>query len=84
MSMAPTRYGGDAAARDRFLVALDDRDGARAKELGRNLSGCTNPLPSTTCLELGLPVGSTYAMAAELLIDGSWLPIGAGPTAGSS
>jgi hypothetical protein len=53
------------AARDQFLGALDAFDLALSAQLARHLTGCMNPLPGTTCGELGLPPGSTYGCAAR-------------------
>ena len=39
-------------------------------QLASNLVDCNNPLPGMTCLELGLPAGSTYGCAARLVLDG--------------
>jgi len=60
------------AARDEFLVALDANDRGLLAKLARNLTDCGNPLPGTTCAELGLPIGSTYGSAARhvLLLEG--------------
>ena len=54
--------------RDEFLDALARGDAARLAELAPNLTGCGNPLPSGTCAELGIPVGSTYGTAARHII----------------
>jgi len=32
------------------------------------LTGCSNPLPSSTCISLGLPLGSSYGKAARHVI----------------
>jgi hypothetical protein len=69
MNIAPTQYGGEANARDQFLCAIDDGNSGRASALAANLTTCTNPLPSTTCTKLGLPIGSTYASAAHLVLS---------------
>ena len=57
-----------ANVRDRFLLAIDSKDYVLSSELAGNLIECGNPLPGVTCLELGLPVGSTYACAARKLL----------------
>jgi hypothetical protein len=62
--VAAARYA-PAAARDQFLGALDASDLALSARLARHLTGCMNPLPGTTCGELGLPRGSTYGCAAR-------------------
>ncbi len=56
------------AIRDQFLCALDADDRALSTELAVNLTSCMNPLPGTTCEELGLPVGSTYGSAARRVL----------------
>lgn len=56
------------AVRDRFLGALDADDRALSTELARNLVSCANPLPSMTCDQLGLPIGSTYGCAARRVL----------------
>ena len=67
--IASTLYGGHGKARDAFLDALDQGDTTQASRLAASLTGCTNPLPSTTCMELRLPIGSTYAEAARTLLE---------------
>lgn len=57
-----------SSERDRFLRALDDDDPTVAVRLAVQLTGCGNPLPSSTCLSLGLPVGSSYGSAARHII----------------
>jgi hypothetical protein len=57
-----------AAVRDEFLNALDASDFALSARLARNLTGCMNPLPGTTCGGLGLPPGSTYGAAARRVL----------------
>jgi len=54
--------------RDRFLNALDASDHVALRDLARHLQSCTNTLPSTTCVLLGLPEGSTYAVGALAVI----------------
>lgn len=54
-----------ASERDRFLSALDGDDPSVTARLAAHLTGCGNPLPSSTCRELGLPVGSSYGIAAR-------------------
>ncbi|MEO8485799.1 MAG: hypothetical protein ABI585_05610 [Betaproteobacteria bacterium] len=56
------------AVRDGFLSALDRRDAVTLSRLARNLTGCANPLPSTTCTQLRIPIGSTYGFAARRVI----------------
>jgi hypothetical protein len=55
--------------RDRFLVALDCRDEELSLRLARGLTECGNPLPSSTCRELGLPIGSSYGCGAREVIQ---------------
>jgi hypothetical protein len=57
-----------AAARDRFLNALEGNDRDLCTRLALNLSGCMNPLPGMVCDELGLPSGSTYGSAARRVL----------------
>jgi hypothetical protein len=71
MTIRPNEYGGGGTARDQFLCALDASDSSRAVALASTLTTCSNPLPSTTCAELGLPIGSTYASAAKLVLQRS-------------
>ncbi|MBU6484634.1 MAG: hypothetical protein KGL70_07385 [Betaproteobacteria bacterium] len=62
---APTDQYALASERDRFLSALDGDDPSVTARLAAHLTGCGNPLPSSTCRELGLPVGSSYGTAAR-------------------
>jgi hypothetical protein len=64
---AETDYA-PSSERDRFLRALDGEDPAVAVALARQLTGCSNPLPSSTCISLGLQVGSSYGSAARHVI----------------
>jgi len=57
-----------AQTRDGFLAALDQGDAIALARYARDMTGCANPLPSSTCAELGLPIGSTYGMAARSII----------------
>jgi len=65
--MSETAYA-PSAERDRFLRALDADDPAVAAALAVQLTGCSNPLPSSTCISLGLPLGSSYGKAARHVI----------------
>ena len=58
-----------AAVRDRFLASLDAGDWNTSIEMAANLTGCGNPLPTSTCSELGLPAGSTYGAAAKSVLE---------------
>ena len=60
--------GASPALRDRFLKALAADDYAVLRGLSADLRGCTDVLPSTVCMELGLPRGSTYAKAARTIV----------------
>jgi hypothetical protein len=55
--------------RDRFLCALDESNELLLRDLATHLRSCTNILPSTTCVLLGLPAGSTYAVGARAVIE---------------
>jgi hypothetical protein len=57
-----------SSVRDQFLVALDGDDIGLSTRLAQGLIRCGNPLPSSTCRELGLPVGSSYGRAAREVI----------------
>lgn len=57
-----------AAVRDRFLASLDAGDWNTSIDIATNLTGCGNPLPTSTCGELGLPTGSTYGAAAKCVL----------------
>ena len=67
MTDVDTTYA-HAHTRDGFLAALDRGDTIALARFARNLTGCSNPLPSSTCAQLGIPVGSTYGMAARHII----------------
>jgi hypothetical protein len=54
--------------RDLFLDALDGPDPAPAVEIARHLISCGNPLPSATCVALGLPAGSSYGAGARAVL----------------
>jgi hypothetical protein len=57
------------ALRDLFLDALDEPDPGRAREIARHLVSCGDPLPSATCMALGLPAGSSYAAGARAVLS---------------
>jgi hypothetical protein len=56
---------------DRFLNALDQQDQSSLRATVRELLGCANLLPTATCRLLGLPSGSTYGEAAQMMTN-SW------------
>ena len=60
--------GVSRALRDRFLAALDADDYAALRDLSADLRSCTDILPRSVCVSLGLPRGSTYAIAAMSII----------------
>jgi hypothetical protein len=69
---AVTAFGAGSASpvlRDRFLCALDESNELLLRDLATHLRSCTNILPSTTCVLLGLPAGSTYAVGARAVIE---------------
>lgn len=66
--MVPDHLYAPGAVRDRFLDAIAAHDRAASALLAANLTGCMNPLPGMTCAELGLPVGSTYGVAARHIL----------------
>ena len=69
---AETSFGAGRASpvlRDQFLCALDASDDTLLRDLAKHLRSCTNILPSTTCVLLGLPEGSTYAVGARAVIE---------------
>jgi hypothetical protein len=57
------------ALRERFLASLDNNDRSEARLLASHLVSCANLLPSLTCIQLGLPGGSTYASAAQSVLS---------------
>jgi len=54
--------------RDLFLESLDGSDSGRTVEMARHLVACRNPLPSATCVALGLPAGSSYGDGAQAVL----------------
>jgi hypothetical protein len=56
------------ALRNRFREALDADDYAALRVLSAELRSCTDLLPRAVCLSLGLPRGSTYAIAAKTIV----------------
>ena len=67
----PTRQRASPVLRDRLLNALDQYDQPALRDAVGDLLGCVNPLPSGTCMLLGLAPGSTYGDAANVIT--SWL-----------
>jgi hypothetical protein len=53
--------------RDKFLIALDAQDDDALRHVAYYLVGCENPLPSSTCTQLGLQPGSTYGDGAAAI-----------------
>ena len=70
MNDVPTLFSERAsrALRDRFRDALDADDYAALRVLSADLRDCTDILPRTVCVALGLPRGSTYAHAARTIV----------------
>jgi hypothetical protein len=56
------------ALRNRFCEALDADDYAALRVLSGELRNCADTLPRAVCLSLGLPRGSTYAIAAMTIV----------------
>ena len=67
MNVVDSTYA-HAHTRDGFLAALERGDAVALARFARNLTGCANPLPSSICTELGIPIGSTYGFAARHII----------------
>ena len=60
--------GASPVLRDRFLKAFAADDYAALRGLSADLRNCVDILPSTVCAALGLPRGSTYAIAAMSIV----------------
>ncbi len=60
---------GIGRVRDLFLEALDAGAHDRTLAIARHLVSCANPLPSVTCVALGVPVGSSYGAGARALLE---------------
>ena len=60
--------GSSRTLRDRFLNALDADDYVALRGLSADLRNCTDILPRSVCVMLGLPRGSTYAIAAMTIV----------------
>jgi len=54
--------------REAFAEAIADRRLEDAVAWGRALYHCTDTMPSDLCQELDVPVGSSYAQAAQKLL----------------
>ena len=63
----PSKQRASPVLRDRFLTALDEYDQPALRDTVRDLLGCANPLPSETCILLGLAPGSTFGDAAAAI-----------------
>jgi hypothetical protein len=70
MNDEPTLPHGKAtlALRERFLKALEVDDYAALRILSVDLRNCTDVLPRSVCVLLGLARGSTYASAAMTIV----------------
>jgi hypothetical protein len=64
---SPTTQRASPVLRERFLNALDERDQLAIRATVRDLLGCINVLPATTCNLLGLARGTTYGDAAQVI-----------------
>ena len=62
------RIGASPALRDRFLNALDANDYAALRLLCVDLRNCSDRVPTSVCISLGLPRDSTYATAAMSIV----------------
>lgn len=62
-----TQYA-HGSLRDSFIASLDGDDSVKALALARHLVSCGNPLPSVTCVALGLPPGSSYGAGAQAVL----------------
>lgn len=60
--------GASRVLRSRFRAALDANDYAALRSIAEELRHCSDILPRSVCLELGLPRGSTYALAALTIV----------------
>ena len=60
--------GASRALRSRFRAALDANDYSALRSVAEKLRDCSDILPRSVCLELGLPRGSTYALAAVTIV----------------
>ena len=62
-----THYA-NGSLRDSFIMSLDEDDAVRTIAIARYLVNCGNPLPSATCVALGLPPGSSYGEGARAFL----------------
>ena len=62
-----THYA-NGSLRDSFIMSLDEDDAARTTAIAHYLVNCGNPLPSATCVALGLPPGSSYGAGARAFL----------------
>lgn len=53
---------------DGFRNAVEADDYAALRVLSADLRNCTDILPRSVCVSLGLPRGSTYAIAAMTVV----------------
>jgi hypothetical protein len=60
--------GASRALRDRFLNALEADDYPALRLLCADLRNCSDIVPRSVCISLGLPRGSTYAIAAFSIV----------------
>ncbi len=69
MNDEPILLRGEASRelRDGFCTALEADDYAALRILSAELRGCADILPRSVCVTLGLPRGSTYALAVLTL-----------------
>lgn len=66
---SPNIISGHASGhlRDGFRELIETPESPEFHRLTGKLWNCTDVLPHSLCREVGLPVGSTYAMAARRL-----------------
>jgi hypothetical protein len=70
LNVEPATPGGTVsrALRESFVDALDADDYAALRLLSADLRNCTDILPRSVCVTLGLPRGSTFAVAAMTIV----------------
>jgi len=64
---APLRGAASRTLRDRFLRAVEADDYAVLRVVCGELRQCTDIVPRSVCVSLGLPRNSTYAVAARTI-----------------